>query len=123
MSAASLLRRGKRFLENPLKPRTYKRPVRAYVHYTNQAGELVAFAYDTAPGRIAVLDSRAQRTDNIVTHRVYPGLENGARLLLLPSQCRNGDVLIAASLGDDVQAPRCLAAPRRDRSVRKAVNS
>ena len=79
-------KRGARMLENPPKPRVYKSPISAFVHYESMGGDLVAFEVRLAASAISKLDSLAANRPNVVTHYVETKLRAGARLIVLPSQ-------------------------------------
>ena len=76
-------RRGAKYLERPTKaPKVYKRPIDAYVHYMSAGGDLVCFKVVCAqPARL----TPPCRSD-VVSFYVLPYVEEGARLIELPSQ-------------------------------------
>ena len=81
-------KRGARYLENYPAPRAVKNPVCAYVHYTSQGGELLAFRVwgtHAAMVKLTTLADFKGRPD-VVPHIVSKGLIKGARLIELPSQ-------------------------------------
>lgn len=79
-------KRGARYLENPPKPRTYKAPISAFVHYESMGGDLVAFEVRLCMSAISKLDSQACNHPNVVTHYVELKLKPNHRLVVLPSR-------------------------------------
>ncbi len=93
--------RGKRWLDNPPTPRTYKRPVTAYVHYRSMGDEIVAFALTASAQTISDLICRSEwrkrgATSDVVDHWVARKLDPGARLVVLPSQA-------GSTISDDME--------------------
>ena len=80
------LKRGKRYLENPPKRRTYKRPVTAYVHYESAGGEKLAFAFEIASNSLGRYQDKERFRPNVVPHKINIELAAGHRLVALPSE-------------------------------------
>src|SRR5690606_10925303 len=68
----------------PKKP--LKRPMRCYVHYESQGGELLAFEVTCSSIAFNAMVSRSKRGDNVVKHFVDTRKKPQARLVVLPSQ-------------------------------------
>lgn len=83
-------KRGDLKLSKPAKVRTYKTPVLVYLHYQSRGGELLACAIVTSPqgrGNLIYGDPRGgPKRPHIVDHFYAKSLEDGARLVILPSQ-------------------------------------
>ncbi len=76
---------GARYLENPPKPREYKAPISAYVHYESMGGDQVAFEVSLGVIAVAILRNRAEHPSNVVEHSVCLKMDPDARLIVLPS--------------------------------------
>jgi len=74
----------KAFAWPPKKP--LKHPMRCYVHYESQGGELLAFEVTCSSVAFNAMVQRSMRSDNVVKHFVDTRKKPQARSITLPSQ-------------------------------------